>query len=45
MLRLPTITRKAAALDRSGGLDFVWTTTRLHSGKDNRYVYLLQPAV
>ncbi len=28
--------KPTAATDR-GGLDFVWTTTRLHSGKDNRY--------
>ncbi len=33
---------KPAAVDRDG-LNFVWTTTRLNSGKDNRYDLLHQP--
>ncbi len=41
---IPSNKKPAATLNRDG-LDFVWTTTRLHSGKDNRNAYLFRLAV
>ena len=38
-----TLNEKPAAMLIRDGLKFVWTTTRLNSGKDNRYDLLYQP--